>query len=414
MKRLDRYIEGATLRSLVLVASGLTGLFSLLEFVDQLHDVGKGHYRLIDALVYVLLTAPARLLQLMPAAMLFACLFALGSLATRGELTAMRAGGLSPRRIVGSVLRLAGYTVLALFLLAQFVIPPAQQLAQSQRASRLSSSEAVRSGDSFWAAGDHQFLNVRRFNNGNIPSDIFLYEFAANGELLRFIQADHAEIRPDGNWLLVDVSRKRFSADRSAAEGIPRSASGNRSAAQGIPRSASGATWDATWGDRSAAEGIPRSAGGAGATRGDQIETDRLASLVWHPFLRPRQAAVLILPAESMQPIELYQYVRDLERRHQPAARYAQELWAKIDIPLAMAAMILIAAPFVFGPLRSQGTGQRMVIGTIIGIVFSLLQQITIYLGLLLNLNPALTATVPSVALMALALYLFRRAVAVA
>jgi len=36
--------------------------------------------------------------------------------------------------------------------------------------------------------------------------------------------------------------------NRSAAEGIPRSASGNRSAAKGIPRSANGATWDATWG----------------------------------------------------------------------------------------------------------------------------------------------------------------------
>jgi len=253
------------------------------------------------------------------------------------------------------VLKLAGYAVVALFLLAQFVIPPAQQLAQAERASKLSSSEAVRSGNSFWAAGDHQFLNVRRFDNGNIPSDIYLYEFAANGELHRLIQADHAEVHPDGTWLLEDVSIKRFS--------------------------------------------------------GTRIETDRLASLLWHSFLRPRQASVLILPADSMQPIELYQYVRDLERRHQPAARYAQELWAKIDIPLSMAAMILIAAPFVFGPLRNQGTGQRMMIGTMIGIVFSLVQQITTYLGQLLNLNPALTATLPSVALMALALYLFRRTV---
>jgi len=354
MTLLERYIAVATVKALGIVSAGLTSLFSLLEFVDQLHDIGKGHYRLIDALVYVLLTAPARLVQLMPAAMLFTCLFALGALARRGELTAMRAGGLSPGRIVGWVLKLAGYAVIALFLLAQFVIPPAQQLAQSQRASRLSSSEAVRSGNSFWAAGDHQFLNVRRFDNGNTPSDIYLYEFAANGELLQFIQADHAEVHPDGTWLLEDVSTQRFSGNRS--------------------------------------------------------ETDRRASLAWHSFLRPRQAAVLILPADSMQPIELYQYVRDLERRHQPAARYAQDLWAKIDIPLSMAAMILIAAPFVFGPLRSQGTGQRMMIGTMIGIVFSLVQQITTYLGLLLNLSPALTATVPSVALLALALYLFRRA----
>ena len=356
MTLLERYIAVATVKALGVVSAGLTSLFSLLEFVDQLHDVGKGNYRLIDALVYVLLTVPARLLQLMPAAMLFSCLFALGALATRGELTAMRAGGLSPGRIVGSVLKLAGYAVVALFLLAQFVIPPAQQLAQAERASKLSSSEAVRSGNSFWAAGDHQFLNVRRFDNGNIPSEIYLYEFAANGELLEFTQADHAEVHPDGTWLLEDVSIKRFS--------------------------------------------------------GTRIETDRLASVLWHSFLRPRQASVLILPADSMQPIELYQYVRDLERRHQPAARYAQELWAKIDIPLSMAAMILIGAPFVFGPLRSQGTGQRMMIGTMIGIVFSLVQQITTYLGQLLNLNPALTATVPSALLMALALYLFRRAVA--
>jgi hypothetical protein len=98
MTLLERYIAVATVKALGVVSAGLTSLFSLLEFVDQLHDVGKGHYRLIDALVYVLLTAPARILQLMPAAMLFACLFALGALATRGELTAMRAGGLSPRR----------------------------------------------------------------------------------------------------------------------------------------------------------------------------------------------------------------------------------------------------------------------------------------------------------------------------
>jgi lipopolysaccharide export system permease protein len=51
-------------------------------------------------------------------------------------------------------------------------------------------------------------------------------------------------------------------------------------------------------------------------------------------------------------------------------------------------------------------------IGTMIGIVFSLIQQITIYLGQLLNVSPALTATLPSFVLMALAVYLFRRAVA--
>jgi lipopolysaccharide export system permease protein len=355
MTLLERYIAGATFKALVIVCAGMTALFSLLEFVDQLHDVGTGQYRLIDALVYVLLTSPARLLQLMPACMLLACLFALGALATRSELTAMRAGGLSSARIVGSVFMLGGATVISLFLVAEFVIPAAQQMAQAERASRLSSAQAVRSGNSFWAQGDHQYLNVREFEAGNVPSDIYLYEFAQSGELEMLIQAEHAEVRPDGTWLLEGVSRKQFS--------------------------------------------------------GNRIETDRLAILPWRPFLRPRQASLLMLPPESMQPIELYQYVRDLERRHQPVGLYAQELWAKIDLPLAIAAMIMIALPFAFGPLRTQSIGQQMMIGAMIGIVFTLVQQITIYLGELFNVSPVLTATLPSLLLLALALYLFRRAV---
>jgi lipopolysaccharide export system permease protein len=233
------------------------------------------------------------------------------------------------------------------------VIPSAEQRAQTERVSRLSSaSEPLRSENGLWAEGEHGYLNVRRFAHGNVPEDIYIYEFAASGKLQRFIYAAGAEVRPDGTWLLRGVLRKQFSDTGS--------------------------------------------------------ETERLASLSWHSFLRPRQVSLLILPPESMQPVELYQYVRDLERRHLPAARYAQELWAKIDIPLAMVAMIMIAVPFVLGPLSTHGTG-RIMIGAMIGIVFWLVQQITGYLGLLLDLSPALTATVPSLTLMAVAFYLLRR-----
>jgi lipopolysaccharide export system permease protein len=183
MTRLERYIAISTLKALLLVSAGLTILFSLLELVNQLHDIGKGSYQLIDACFYVLLTAPARLMQLMPAAMLLACLFALGALATHAELTVMRASGISPTRIVGAVFKLALVILISLFLIAQFVIPPAQQLAQARRDSRLASLDAVRGSNSFWAAGEHQFLNVRRFANANIPVDIYLYEFSAGGEV---------------------------------------------------------------------------------------------------------------------------------------------------------------------------------------------------------------------------------------
>lgn len=351
---LDRYVEAATLKAFLLVAAALTALFSLLEFVDQLRDVGQGHYRVIDALIYVLLTAPSRLLQLVPVSMLVGSLFALGGLASSSELTAMRAIGISERRIVGWVFKLAGPVMVVLFLVAEFVIPPAQQLAQAERTSGLSSSGPLRSSNGFWAEGDRQYLNVRHFDHGNVPKNIDIYAFTAGGELKSFIHADRADVRPDGVWLLTGVLRKQFDTP--------------------------------------------------------QIQTERLASLAWKSFLHPQQVQLLILPPENMPPVELYQYVRDLKRQHQQAARYEQELWAKISIPLTTAAMILIAIPFVFGPLRTQNAGQRIAVGAIIGIVFSLSQQITGHLGLLFDLSPALTATAPSVLLTAVAGYLFRRA----
>lgn len=355
MSLLDRYIEVTTLKVLALSSAGLTALFSLLELVNQLHDVGNGQYRLIDAILYVLLTAPARLLQLMPVSMLLATLFALGGLAGNNELAVMRATGLSALRIVGSVLKLAGFIVIALFAIAQLVIPRAEQMAHAERTSRLaSSSTPLRTGNSFWAEGDHTYVNVRRFDHANVPADIYIYRFGVDGSMTTFIHADRADVRPDGTWLLSGVLRRRFSDSGSV--------------------------------------------------------TERQTALAWRSFLRAGQVPLLILPPESMPPVGLWQYVRDLERRHEPAAQYAQELWAKIDIPLAMAAMILIAVPFVLGPMRAHGAGQRVMLGAVIGVVFSLLQQIASYLGLLLHVEPVFAATAPSLLVMAAALWLLRGA----
>ena len=69
--------------------------------------------------------------------------------------------------------------------------------------------------------------------------------------------------------------------------------------------------------------------------------------------------------------------------------------------------MILIAAPFVFGPPRSQSTGYQLTAGAAIGLVFSLLQQIALRLDLLLDLDPSVLALGPSVLLVIVAASLF-------
>jgi lipopolysaccharide export system permease protein len=353
MKRLDRYIEASTFRSLVLVASGLTGLFSLLEFVDQLRDVGQGHYQVADAFLFVLLTVPSRVLQLMPVSLLLGSLFALGNLSNSSELIAMQAVGISERRIVAWVLKLAAPIVIVLFLVAEFVIPTTQRLAQAERMSKMSTETSIEDGNGFWAENDHQYLNVRWVDYGNVPRDIGIYTFTADGELKSFTHADSATI-DDRNWLLNDVARTQLLTP--------------------------------------------------------EVRTEHLPTLPWPSFLSAHQVQLLILPPDSMPPLELYRYIRDLKRENHQAARLEQAFWTKVSIPLSMAAMVMVAVPFVFGPPRARSAGQRIAIGAAVGIVFSLTQQLTSLTALLLDLSPAFAAMAPSALLLVFTFYLSRRA----
>jgi lipopolysaccharide export system permease protein len=354
MKRLDRYIEASVLKSLVLVASGLTALFSLLEFVDQLRDVGQGHYRVTDAFLWVLLTMPSRLLQLMPVSLLLGSLFALGNLSNGSELIAMQSLGISGRRIVGWVLKLAAPIVVILFLIAEFVIPTAQRLAQAERMSKMSTEASIQHSNGFWAQNDHQYLNVRWVDYGNVPRDIDIYAFTGDGELQSFIHADSAAIETAGAWLLIGVVRTQLLTP--------------------------------------------------------EARTEHLDTLAWPSFLRPDQVQLLILSPDSMPPIELYRYINELKRQNHQMARLERAFWTKVSIPLSMVAMVLVSTPFVFGPPRARSAGQRITIGAAVGIVFSLVQQLASLIGPLLDLDPALAAMAPSALLAMFAYYLSRRA----
>ena len=59
MTILDRYIGLALARSALLVMLILLPLFTLLDLVQQLDEIGTGNYGLIDALIYEAFLMPS-------------------------------------------------------------------------------------------------------------------------------------------------------------------------------------------------------------------------------------------------------------------------------------------------------------------------------------------------------------------
>jgi lipopolysaccharide export system permease protein len=71
--------------------------------------------------------------------------------------------------------------------------------------------------------------------------------------------------------------------------------------------------------------------------------------------------------------------------------------------------MLLLALPFVFGPLRSVSIGYRILTGTLLGIAFHLINQTIGFMGLVYHLPPLLSAFLPALLLLATVVVLLRR-----
>ncbi|MGD8989579.1 MAG: LPS export ABC transporter permease LptG [Syntrophobacterales bacterium] len=353
MRTLDRYMGISFLWGFLLVLAILVSLFSFLEFVGQLDDIGDGQYKLQTAVLFVALTTPRRILDLVPVSALLGSIVALGLLADNNELTAMRAVGLSVQRICWSVLATTLLLMLAIGLLAEFVVPPMEQDGRMRRSQALSEPGILVTKQGFWARYGSSFIRVGRTLRGETAVDLDIYERDSQGRLRVFTHAREADISDDKRWVLRDIEQKIV---------------------------------------------------------GEQgITTRHLPSLTLESFLDKKQVNILELPPDSLSPSDLLAFVRTLRERGQNAARHELALWQKLALPLTTGAMVLLSLPFVFGPPRGSTAGRRIMMGSMAGLAFYLANQIIARLGLLLNLHPGFTTLAPVAAILIVALWLIRR-----
>ena len=79
-------------------------------------------------------------------------------------------------------------------------------------------------------------------------------------------------------------------------------------------------------------------------------------------------------------------------------------------MPLTTGAMVLLSISFVFGSTRSISAGYRITFGAFIGIILYFVDQLIMQWGLLLNMNPFITAMAPVVLISSIAYGRLRKA----
>ncbi len=348
---LDRHIGRTLLTSILFVFVVVLGLFSVILFLDGVSDLGKAHFTLVALLTYVVLNLPERTYEVFPAVTLVGTIAGLSILALNSELTAMRAGGLSLARLVGSIMMAGSIFVLTAILLGEFVVPYSSDLAERGRAQALGGM-VQRHSSNVWIRDGANFVRV-------------------------------GEVLPDLSLLNVDIF------DVEPGEALRAQLHANRA------RYVNG-HWQL--------QGVRSTVLTNGTARTVQMDEQE-----WDASLTPKILQIFTVRPQVMPAWTLARYIRHLHSNQQDTSRYELAFWNKLMLPVSTAIMVLLAVPFVFGQVRGGGMGQRVFVGVMFGMVYSLIHIGLGNFGLAYGVPPILGATLPGIAFLALAVGMLRR-----
>ncbi len=86
--------------------------------------------------------------------------------------------------------------------------------------------------------------------------------------------------------------------------------------------------------------------------------------------LQPKYVHMVTIDPEDLSPSQLVSFMSYMHEYSQVPKTYQLAFWQKLGAPFALIALVVIACSFIFGPLRQQSMGFRLVIALFVGLTF--------------------------------------------
>lgn len=352
MKIIDTYIAKTVLSAIGLVTLMLAGLQLFILFVGQLEDLGKMDYGILQASYFVLLQMPYQVYLFFPMASLLGCLIGLGVLANNSELVVMRAAGMSIGQITIAVLKAAIVLILVVTSLGETVVPMMSHHANDYKATALSGGQTLRTAQGIWLRYGNDFISVGVVLPDNVLQNINQFRFndAHTLQIARQIREarfiEHA-------WVAYDVNQTEFFADHTKAT--------------------------------------------------------TYKSLPWDVNVKPQILRISGTNPDEMTLHQLNRYLREQKQTQQNTHNYRFAFLQRIVQPFTTMVMMILAIPFIFGPLRTSTMGSKLLVGATVGFGFHIINRFFGPFSSIFQWPPELAALGPTLIFAVLGIYLMSR-----
>ena len=352
MRLLDRYIAKTVLASIALVTLMLAGLQVFILFVNQLDNLGKGGYGLIEAASFVLLRMPYEVYLFFPMASLLGCLIGLGNLANHRELVVMRAAGMSIGQVTWAVLKAAMLVIVIVTTLSETLMPNLIHYANSEQLQALSGGQALATSRGVWVRHKNDFINLGVVLPPDRLEQVYQLHFDAAHHLTRARSMDKIQYI-NGQWMAFGIQETIIDENTT--------------------------------------------------------HVNHILSKAWDVPLNPRLLSASGSAPDEMTLQALHRVVVDKKKSKQLVLNDELVYWQRLIQPLTTAVMMLLAIPFIFGPLRSSTMGSKLLTGAGIGFGFHILNRFLGSVSQVYQWSPVLAAVGPTVCFALIGMYLMRR-----
>ncbi len=346
MRTLNRYFWQETTLSILMIMLGLISMFSFFDLIQELDSLGRGNYNINNMLLFVFLSIPGHVYEVVPVAVLIGMMVSLGALSKGSELVVMRVSGLSIIDIGLSLIKVGLFFTLMTFLVGEFITPISEKTAQRMRINATDAVVAQDFKSGLWVKDNKSFINIENVLPDATLLNINIYEFDESFKLNTVSNAKQAAYL-NHRWRLDDVTQTQFNyADEPAK---------------------------------------------------NTIKTTFFNKANWESAIRPELLNVLLVAPEKMSAWNLYSFINHLASNKQKTTRYDVALWSKMIYPLACVVMVILALPFGFLQQRTSGTSSKIFLGILLGVIYQIMNRVFIHLGVLNDWTPIISAITPTI-----------------
>lgn len=341
----DRNISSQIFLSLLIVTFAIGGIDFIFLILNELSDLSAS-YSLKEILIYSVKSMPYRLFDLTSYICLIGLIVGLGYLADKGELVGTQILGKSLSNIVLAAFRPVLLIMLLGLLASEFFIP---SLSQSAEENRSLQKERTPLTGGYWNDNGTNLNFVKSTPERNRVLGLTVYELNEKKEVFRVIFAEEAFL-DSGNWKAKEI--EVFNINKYPS---------NQESDSGVFK-------------------LP------------DLDLD------FDHLLSPKYLSLTNLFNQVGKTSSKY-------RKNQ----LSLEFWRKVFQPLVTFSLVLLAMSFLFGPMRDQTTGQRIVIGIGVAFAVDLSQKLLGSISVVSNIPILVAVIFPALLIICIALFLFKR-----